>query len=144
MLEKNADYGSAGIMTRRSFGFVASLALATGLVCFAPCAYAADGHRKVHVNLADTGQTVVVPVGEDLVVSVPMRPYDDNYWYVARNSGDGLKLIAGPNERRGPRWTPFKTSVQVFYFRKEAPGTAHLVLEQSYGSKPMILKVVDR
>jgi OOP family OmpA-OmpF porin len=32
----------------------------------------------------------------------------------------------------------------VFYFRREAPGTAHLVLEQSYWSKPMILKVVDR
>ena len=31
----------------------------------------------------------------------------------------------------------------VFYFRKDAAGTAHLVIEQNYWSKPMILKVVD-
>lgn len=132
-------------MTRQSFSFVVSLALAAGLVG-AASAYAGHAtlHPKVHVNLLDSGQTVAVPVGDDLVVTVPLRPYDDNYWYVASNSGDGLKLIVGPDEKRGRNWAPTKASSQVFYFRKESPGTAHLVLEQSYWSKPMILKVVDR
>jgi outer membrane protein OmpA-like peptidoglycan-associated protein len=55
-----------------------------------------------------------------------------------------LKLVAGPNEIRGRNFKPWtRQSQQVFYFRKDAPGVAHLVLEQSYWSKPMILKVVD-
>ncbi len=77
-------------------------------------------------------------------MTLPLRRYDDNYWYVARNSGGGLKLIAGPTERRPRNWTPFMGRTQVFYFRRESPGTAHLVLEQSYWSKPMVLEVVDQ
>lgn len=101
-------------------------------------------HRDcLHVDLRNTGQTVALPVGEQLVVTLPLQRYDDNYWYVARNSGGALKLITGPDTRRPRDWTPWKQSLQVFYFERESPGTTHLVLEQSYWSKPMILKVVD-
>ena len=77
-------------------------------------------------------------------MTVPLRRYDDNYWYVVRNSGAALKLIAGPDTVRPRDWTPWKSSSQVFYFRRESSGTVHLVLEQKYFSKPMILEVVDR
>jgi hypothetical protein len=140
---------SPRIMMRRSFSLsflVVSLTLAAGLACFAPSAQGARSpHRKkVFVNLQDTGRTVVVPVGQDLVVTVPLRPFDDNYWSVVRNSGDGLRLIAGPDEKRGRNWASWKPSSQIFYFRKDSPGVAHLVMEQSYWSKPMILEVVDQ
>ena len=99
----------------------------------------------LYLNLQNTGQTVALSVGEQLVVTLPMKTYNDNYWYVARNWGGGLKLVAGPDERRPKNWQPSRRyTSEVFYFRKETPGTAHLVLEQSYWSKPMILKVVDR
>jgi outer membrane protein OmpA-like peptidoglycan-associated protein len=98
---------------------------------------------KQYAYLQDTGKTIALPVGQELIVTLPLRPYDDNYWYVARNSGAPLKLIAGPDERRPRNWTPWMYSSQVFYFQRESPGTAHLVLEQSYFSKPMILKVLD-
>ena len=97
----------------------------------------------MHVNLNDTGHTVALSVGQQLIVSLPLRPYDDNSWHVTGNSGGVLKLIAGPNERRPANWTPFMYSTQVFYFRREAPGVARLVLEQSYYSRPMVLDVVD-
>ena len=97
------------------------------------------------VSLNDTGKTIVLLVGQQLVVTLPLRRYDDNNWYVARNWGGGLKLIAGPDERRPRNWTRFRQqSTQVFYFQRESPGVAHLVLEQKYFSKPMILKVLDR
>ena len=96
-----------------------------------------------YVNLQDTGKTIGLAVGQELVVTLPLWSYDDNYWYVVRNSGTPLKLLAGPDTRRPPNWTPLMPSTQVFYFRRELPGTAHLVLEQSYYSKPMILRVVD-
>jgi len=101
-------------------------------------------HRDcLQVDLRNTGQTVALPVGEQLVVTLPLQRYGDNYWYVARNSGAALKLIAGPDTRRPRDWTPWKQSLQVFYFERESPGTTHLVLEQSYWSLPMVLKVVD-
>lgn len=131
-------------LTSPSF-LVVSTVLAVGLLCTAPFARAASSQRALNVNLLDSGQTVALPVGADLIVTVPLQPYDDNYWYVSRNSGGVLKLIAGPDERRPRNWTPMKGSTVVFYFRREAPGTANLVLEQAYFSKPaMILKVVDR
>jgi outer membrane protein OmpA-like peptidoglycan-associated protein len=73
-----------------------------------------------------------------------MKTYNDNYWYIYRNSGVPLRLVAGPNELRGRNFKPWtRGTEQLFYFRKDLPGTTHLVLEQSYWSKPMILKVVD-
>jgi hypothetical protein len=126
---------------------LACFAMAAGLLFTAPSSLSAARPPRdqvaLRVNLLDTGQTIALPVGQQLVVSLPLRRYDDNYWYVAENSGGGLKLIAGPDTRRPLNWTPFKPSTQVFYFQRVSPGTAHLVLEQSYFSKPMILKVVD-
>ena len=129
----------------------ACFAIVAGFLSAAPASLAAarPAHmpRRValYLNLQDTGQTVVLPVGEQLVVTLPMKTYNDNYWYVARNWGGGLKLIAGPDERRPTNWRASRRyTSEVFYFRKETPGTAHLVLEQSYWSKPMILKVVDQ
>ncbi|MGA9722487.1 MAG: hypothetical protein WBQ86_08545 [Candidatus Binatus sp.] len=140
-------------MVKRSLrqfgGLLARLMIVSGLFLVAPTSLSA-AHRqqtlqKVEVNLQDTGRTVALSVGQDLVVRLPLKNYDDNYWYVAQNSGTGLKLLAGPNEIRSRNWTPRQRhSLEVFYFRRESPGTAHLVLEQSYWSKPMILKVVDR
>ena len=125
---------------------LACFAIVAGFFSAAPSSLSAERPRrqvKLYVNLKDTGQTVALPVGQQLIVTLPLRPYDDNYWYVARNSGAVLKLIAGPDEQRPRNWTPGMYSSQVFYFRRESPGTAHLVLEQSYWSKPMILKVLD-
>ena len=99
---------------------------------------------RVTATIENTGQTVAVAVGQQLVVMVPLLHYSDSYWYVAKNTGQELKLIAGPDTKRRSDSTPFKNSSQVFYFQRVAPGTVHLVLEQSYYSKPMILKVVDR
>jgi|GEM_PF-767075 hypothetical protein len=129
---------------------LACFAIAAGLFSAAPSALSAGQPARpprpvtLHVNLQNTGQTVALSVGQQLVVTLSMRPYDDNYWYVSHNSGGVLKLIGGPDERRPRNWTPWMYSSQVFYFRRESPGTAHLVLEQSYFSRPMVLKVVDR
>ena len=127
---------------------LACFAIAAGFFFAVPSAISAERPPRrqaaTTVNLNDTGRTVALSVGQELIVSLPLRRYDDNYWYVARNTGGGLKLIAGPNERRPANWTPFMGSTQVFYFRRESPGVAHLVLEQSYWSKPMVLDVVDR
>ena len=137
-------------MVKRSlpqWWLTAGFAMLAGLLVAAPASLSAarpaGDQTPLRVNLLDTGQTIALPVGQRLVVSLPLRRYDDNYWYVAENSGGGLKLITGPDTRRPPNWTPFKPSTQVFYFERVSPGTAHLVLEQSYFSKPMILKVVD-
>jgi hypothetical protein len=119
-------------------------AIVAGLFFAAPSSSsAARPPHPLHVTLRDTGKTISLPVGQELIVTLQLRPYDDNYWYVASNTGAGLKLVAGPDERRPPNWTPFKYSMEIFYFRRESPGVAHLVLEQNYWSKPMILKVVD-
>jgi hypothetical protein len=132
----------------RQWCLLGCFVIVAGFFFAAPCSLAAERppRREVakHVYLADTGATVALSVGQQLVVTLPLRRYDDNYWYVARNSGGGLKLIAGPDTVRPRGWTPFKGSSQVFHFRRESPGTAHLVLEQSYFSKPMVLDVVDR
>lgn len=143
--------GLRAIMIKRSLRqscLFACFAIVAGFLSAAPSSLSAERppRRQVtqHVNLQDTGQTVALSVGQQLIVTLPLRRYDDNYWYVARNWGGGLKLEAGPDTRRPRNWTPFMNSSQVFYFRRESPGTAHLVLEQNYWSKPMVLKVVDR
>jgi hypothetical protein len=127
---------------------LACFAIAAGFVFAAPSALSAARPPRhlaaVNVNLEDTGQTIALPVGEQLIITLPLRHYDDNYWYVARNSGGALKLEAGPDTLRRPNWTPFKGSLQVFYFQRESPGPVNLVLEQSYWSLPMVLKIVDR
>ena len=129
------SYLFASFVIVAAFLFAPRLALAVS---------SAPPEPRVVVYLQDTGKTIAVPVGEMLVVSLPMKTYNDNYWYIYRNEGVPLKLIAGPNEVRGKNFKPWsRGSEQIFYFRKEAPGTTHLVLEQSYWSKPMILKVVD-
>jgi len=132
----------------RQSGILAGFAVVAGFLFATPSLLtAAHPPRRsvaVHVNLADTGKTVALAVGQDLVVTVPLRPYDDNSWRVTRNSGGALKLIAGPDERRGRHWTPERLSTQVFYFRREAPGKVQLVLEQAYWSRPLLLDVVDK
>jgi hypothetical protein len=93
-------------------------------------------------DLGDTGKYVALRVGEQLVVKLPMREYNDNTWHVAKIS-PSLKLIAGPDELRPIKWSPWGLSYQVFYFQREAPGTVDLVLEPNYFLKPMILRVTD-
>ncbi len=127
---------------------LACFAIVAGLFFAASASLSAEGppRRQVaqRVNLRDTGETVALSVGQQLIVTLPLWPYDDNYWYVVRNWGGSVKLVAGPDERRAPDWTPFRSSTQVFYFRREFPGIAHMVLEQRYYSKPLLLKVLDR
>ena len=136
-------------MVRRSLlnsYLVVSFAIVAGFLSAAPPSQAAGRTQpalKKFVYLTDTGDTIALSMGQQLVVTLPLRRYDDNYWYITRNSGVPLKLIAGPDTRRLPGWTPFKPSIQVFYFQRQSPGTAHLVLEQRYYSTPMILRVVD-
>jgi hypothetical protein len=93
-------------------------------------------------DLGDTGKIVALRVGEQLVVKLPMREYNDSTWHVAKISPN-LKLIAGPNELRPIEWSPWSLSYQIFYFQRESPGTVDLVLEPNYFLKPMILKVID-
>jgi hypothetical protein len=118
--------------------------IVAGMLSAAPSFSSQQSLRKVEVNMADSGQTVALAVGQQLVVTVPLIRYDDAYWFVAHNSGPGLKLVAGPNTKRPRNWTPFTNSAQVFYFTRVAPGTVNLALEQNYWSKPMVLRVVDR
>jgi outer membrane protein OmpA-like peptidoglycan-associated protein len=121
---------------------IASLALVAGLLCAIPSAYASR-QTRVEVLLWQTGQTIAVPVGDELVVSLPLLHYEDDYWYIARNSGGDLKLVGSPVEKRPRNWTPWGYSRQEFHFRRVSPGTTHLVLERAYWSKPMVLKVID-
>jgi hypothetical protein len=93
-------------------------------------------------DLGDTGKIVRLRVGEQLVVKLPMREYNDNTWHVTKIS-PSLKLVAGPNELRPIKWSPWGLSYQIFYFQRESPGTVDLVLEPNYFLKPMILKVID-
>jgi outer membrane protein OmpA-like peptidoglycan-associated protein len=124
---------------------LASFAIVAGFLSTAPSALAHEPWQpKTEVDLQDTGKTIGLAVGEELVVSLPLKTYNDNNWYIYRNSGVPLRLIAGPNEIRGRNFKPWtRRAAQIFYFRKESPGTTHLVLEQDYWSKPMVLKVVD-
>jgi hypothetical protein len=126
------------------FAIVAGFCFATPSTLSAARPPHAPREVGMRLGLQDTGETVALPVGQQLIISLPLQPYDDNYWYVSRNSGGAIKLIAGPDTRRGPNWTPLKYSTQIFYFQRVSPGTADLVLEQSYFSKPMILRIVDR
>jgi len=128
----------------RQWWLLACFAIAVGFVAAAPSS-AARKPRAVYLDLHDTGKTVALSVGEQLVVKLPLkRRRDDDTWYVASNSGGGVRLVAGPDEKRPPNWTPFRPSQQLFYFQRESPGTTDLVLEQRYFSKPMTIKVVDR
>jgi hypothetical protein len=107
---------------------------------------AANPPRQIplRVNLLDTGHTVALTQGQQLIVTLPLGRYDDNSWSVVRNSGGAMKLVAGPNEIIGGDTRFGKERRQVFYFQKVSPGTADLVLEAKYWAKPMILKVVDQ
>jgi hypothetical protein len=134
-------------MLKRSFRqwcLLASLMIVAGMLSAAPSFSSQQSLRKVEVNMADSGKTVALAVGQQLVVTVPLIRYDDAYWFVSVNSGPGLKLVAGPNTKRPINWTPYTNSAQVFYFTRVAPGTVNLALEQSYWAKPMVLRVVDR
>ena len=127
-----------------SVGIVAGLFVAVSSSLVA--ARTARDPRKapLHVFLADTGRTVELPIGHQLVVTLPLRIFKDNTWYVSENTGGGaLKLIAGPDEKRAKNWKEGDPSLQIFYFQRETAGTTNLVLQQKYWSKPMILKVVD-
>ena len=96
----------------------------------------------VFVNLTDTGKTVTLKTGEELMVKLPMRDYNDNSWHISKVS-PSLKLVAGPDELRPIHWSPWTVSWQVFYFKRVAPGTADLVMEPNYFLKPLVLKVTD-
>jgi hypothetical protein len=94
-------------------------------------------------DYTDTGKTVMVAVGQQLVVKLPIKAYRDDTWKVTHIS-PALKLIAGPDELRPVHWSPWTFSFQVFYFQRQSPGQVNLVMEQNYTSKPMMLSVVDR
>ena len=133
-------------MISRSFTsscLIVSMCLAAALLCSAPSAYATRPSHPVEIMLLDTGKTIAVPVGQELVVSLPLLHYEDDYWYLAHTSGDGLSLIGGPVEKRPRNFTPWGYSRQEFHFRRQSSGHVHLVFERSYWSKPMILDVVD-
>jgi len=133
-------------MIRRFFCsscLVVSLCLVAGVLCASSSAFASRRPRPVEVILADTGKTVAVPMGQELVVTLPLLHYEDDYWYLAENTGGGLTLIAQPVQKRARNWTPWGYSRQEFHFRREAAGTSHLVLERAYWSHPMVLKVID-
>jgi|SRR5580704_11326882 hypothetical protein len=124
-----------------------AMAIVAGLFFAAPGAPSAANppHPKaVYINWVDTGKTVPLAVGQQLVVKLPIRTYKDDSWHVKSFSGDRLKLVGGPDELRPVHWDPWKFSFQVFYFQREAPGTANLVMEPNYFLKPMVLKIVDR
>ncbi len=126
------------------FGYFAIAVVAGSFFAATAPPAAASPARQVAMfaNLGDTGKIVALRVGQQLVVKLPMTNYSDNTWHVTRIS-PSLKLIAGPDEMRPANWSPWKPSYQIFYFIRESPGTADLVLEPNYFSKPMILKVVD-
>ena len=135
-------------MAKRSFRqlcLLGCLAIVAGLFSAAPPSTGAEVPRAIHVNLLDTGRTIALADGQELVVHLPLSSrYDDNTWRLVSNSGSGVKLIAGPNEVRPKDWTPWSHVSQLFYFRRQSPGVANLVLEEKYFSKPMLLKVIDR
>jgi hypothetical protein len=125
---------------------LACFAIVAGFISAASSSLSAERppFGAVRVHLRNTGATIALSVGQQLIVTLPLSRYDDDNWHVASNSGGAVKLIAGPNELRRRDWTPGKYHSQTFYFRRESPGTVHLVLERSYWSKPMLLGVVDR
>jgi len=140
--------GAAQLMFRRSFSpsfLIVCLGIAASLLVYAaPSACSGSPQQPpVRVSLRDSGKTVALSVGQELIVSLQLGPYDDDSWRVIPNSGAALKLIG--DDMRYPRdSTARKNKSQEFRFRRESPGTSHLVLERSYSSKPMILEVVDR
>lgn len=117
-------------------------AILVGLVLAAPSAssLASTHPAPVFVNLSDTGKTVVLQAGQQLMVKLPMRDYQDNSWHITKISPN-LKLVAGPDELRPVHWSPWTLSFQVFYFRRVSPGSADLVMEPNYFSKPLVLRV---
>jgi hypothetical protein len=120
-----------------------AIAILAVLILTAPASpYARPAPRPaVYVFLVDTGKTVPLQVGQQLVVKLPLRGILDDSWHVTKIS-PSLKLVAGPDEERPIHWSPWKPSFQVFYFQRESSGPADLVLEPSYFAKPMVLKVV--
>lgn len=132
--------------SQRQWYMLVLFATAAGFVFGSPHSLsAARPEPAVRVDLLDTGKTVSVRVGQQLIVALPLQRYPTDYWYVARNSGDDLKLVAGPDELRAKDWEFSMKRTQIFYFKKLSPGTADLELEEHYPSKkPMFLKVVDQ
>jgi hypothetical protein len=98
---------------------------------------------QVFASLSKTGRTVALGSGQTLVVALPVRLYSDNTWYVSRNSPPGVQLVAVSKKEAVKNRRRFNFGRQRFYFKRVAPGTVHLVLEQKYASKPMLLRVVD-
>jgi hypothetical protein len=133
---------------RRRLSLLTCLATAivAGLFVTAPTSLkAAPPPRQlaVYVQWSQAGNdTVTVPVGQELVVKLPIRGYHDDSWHVTKISPN-LKLVGGPDELRPIHWSPWKFSFQVFYFKRIAPGPAALVMEPNYYLKPMVLKVLD-
>ena len=119
-----------------------STQLATG-PGVSPAEHASLVPRQVYVYLPQTGRTVALGFGQILVVTVPVERYSDNTWRIDRNSPQGLQLVAGPNEEILKNPPPFYIGLQRFYFKRVAPGTINLALEQKYFNKPMLLTVVD-
>jgi hypothetical protein len=121
-----------------------TLAIVAGFV--APCALSAPGPTRQLAKFIvwqDTGKTVDIAVGQQMVVKLPIRDYHDDAWHVTHIS-PALKLIGGPDELRPVNWSPWKFSFQVFYFQRQAPGSVDFVMEPNYYQKPLVLKVVDR
>lgn len=106
-----------------------------------PFAGPAPRPAALYVFLVDTGKTVPLQIGQQLVVKLPLRGLIDDSWHVTKIS-PSLKLVAGPDEERPIHWSPWKPSFQVFYFQRQSSGSADLVLEPNYFAKPMVLKVV--
>jgi hypothetical protein len=127
---------------QRSLLIALAIAMVAGLVFSAPPSLSARP-LAMFANQQDTGKTVALRVGQQLVVKLPLRGYRDNTWKVTHISPE-LKLIAGPDELRPVDWSPWKLSFQIFYFERQSPGTVDLVIEPKYFLHPMILKVVDR
>jgi outer membrane protein OmpA-like peptidoglycan-associated protein len=133
-------------MVERSLLKSLSLAMVAGFLLAAPPALAAAPPvvpRQIGVTLPDTGRTIALGFGQTMVVSVPLRSYSDDTWYVYRNSPPNLKLVAGPDKRIRRNPTFFSPNMQVFYFKRVSPGTVSFVLEEKYYNKPLILRVID-
>jgi hypothetical protein len=126
------------------------LAAALGAIVIATSTPAIAASRPLHLFARDSGRTIAIPVGQEFYVTLPVRRPDINSWYVQRNFGGFLTLVSGPIEGKRVRNGPGSATSQTFCFRLDAPGIAHLVLDQDYkfliGGRPVepfVLEVVD-
>jgi hypothetical protein len=125
-------------------------AAALGAIAIATATPANAASRPLHLYARDSGRTIAIPVGQEFYVTLPARRADINSWYVQRNFGGFLTLVSGPVTGKRVRNGPGSTVPQTFCFRLDAPGIAHLVLDQEYKFliggrpvKPFVLEVVD-